>query len=369
MQRRLVIVLVMLAQLSAWDSQSTAQVAIKSDQWAGAELHVIEIDVDPRFPKVTTGVFVLNEDGTWVPPGQGNTPSSVRTSKWAASDTGSLTLTLVDKINATGTSVTATMTQELKLQPGGECSGTIKQEAAGTSGGMAVNHVQAGKARYRVVFAKNEATDETATENAIGNLMDGETPAPAPAPDATESPTPTPDATESPTPTPDATKSPTPTPSPTSSPTEDKDSALRSALQKLPEYAGLPQEQLDRVIAKFKDTSLTSNWSDAMKAEMEWYKKHGVEPGHPIIKAATPKPTPIAELRAPYDWIRHTRRESDLAAAIQQLNTRLKEGLDEHTQNSERQAELRRELEILRHVRQSLIRSPARSLPRLPARR
>jgi hypothetical protein len=209
-----------------------------------------------------------------------------------------------------------------------------------------VDKGRGGEASY---IKKKTAPVKTATENAIGNLMDVETPAPTPTPDATESPT--------------------PTASPTSSPTEDKDSALRSALQKLPEYAGLPQEQLDRVIAKFKDTSLASNWSDAMKAEMEWYKEHGVEPGHPVIKAATPKPTPIAELRAPYDWITHTRRESDLAAAIQQLNTRLKEGLDEHTQNSERQAELRRELEILRHVRESLIRSPARSLPRLPARR
>jgi hypothetical protein len=235
------------------------------------------------------------------------------------------------------------------IKDNGDGTGTLSMSNKQIVDGV-VFKGQEGEASY---IKKKTAPVKTATENAIGNLMDVETPEPAPAP----------------TPTPNATESPTPTPSPTSSPTEDKDSALRSALQKLPEYAGLSQEQLDRVIAKFKDTSLTSNLSDAMKAEREWYKKHGVEPGYPVIKPSTPKPTPIAELRAPYDWITHTRRESDLAAAIEQLHTRLKEGLEENTQNVERQDELRRELEILRHVRESLIRSPARTLPRLPARR
>jgi len=167
------------------------------------------------------------------------------------------------------------------------------------------------------------------------------------------------------------TPSPTATPKPIGTNTPDGRQSLKDALRRDPEYAKMSEAELDAFLDKLDHEQLSS-WgvSDAMKAEMDWYTSRGLDPSSPVIKAATPEPTPHAVIQNPYDWVTHARQESELDSAIKQLHDKMKDALEEHRDFSEKNVEeLQQRLEVLRHIRNAAIRNPTRYMPRLPARR
>ena len=163
---------------------SFAQAPIKSEKWAGAELQEIERVIE----NTTTGKkiqFVLKKDGTI------NTDLRVvdgaeisENARWLSSGNGSLTINVETKGTAKNVSWTKNHIEDLKLQPNGECSGSIKITFTVNANGRTFSQKMEGRVRYRVVFSSkpdelsiNEKTMELisqALEKANGRVNEAE---------------------------------------------------------------------------------------------------------------------------------------------------------------------------------------------------
>ncbi len=163
----------------------------------------------------------------------------------------------------------------------------------------------------------------------------------------------------------------TPTPQPTNTPAGRE--AMRDALRRDPAYANMTEQQLNALLDKIDHADL-ARWSlsDAIRAEREYWESLGMETfPDSVIRPTTPKPTPTpsAELKYPYDWISHVRKEADLSRMIEQFSDKLRDGLDADREIREQRDTLRRQLEALQRVRNEAMRNPTRYVPRVPPRR
>jgi hypothetical protein len=174
-------------------------------------------------------------------------------------------------------------------------------------------------------------------------------------------------------PAPVTTPSPTTTPAPVATNTPSGREAIKEALRRDPEFAEMTDEQLDSFLDKIDHASL-SRWTlaDYIKAEKEYLESGGIDsyPG-PVIR--NPDPTPPAVIKnpsnGPYDWIRHSQREVEVQRKIDKLNSEIQNALDGDRELREARDNLRRQLEVLRNVRNQAMRNPSLYVPRPPVRR